>query len=125
MINNMADDEFKLQHLLGNSFERAKRLVRVFTDQNAGIWLNQLEDFSIETQTQNGYTAAELLGMLRKLNEKYAVVDPACLPFQKTRGNVFVSTTWWPRRSARNVINEDNDEGAQAAETGSATHAWG
>jgi hypothetical protein len=112
----MADDEFKLQHLLGNSFERAKRLVRVFTDQNAGIWLNQLEDFSIETQTQNGYTAAELLGMLRKLNKKYAVVDPASLPFQKTRDNMSGSTREYAK---------GDDEGAQAAETGSATHVWG
>ena len=117
-MNNMADDEFKLQHLLGNSLERAKR--HVPTDQNAGMWLNQLADFSnsIETQTQNGYAAAELIDMLRKLNKTYAMVKLTSLPFQfPVDPNLFLSTTWkGGRRSMRNA--------GKPAINYSATHVW-
>ena len=129
MINMAGNDEFKLMHLLGKSLERAKHingvcysqrlglgprpgLRHVPTDQNVGTWLNQLADFSnsIETQTQNGYTAAELIGMLRKLNETYAVVRLTSLPFQMMQDPNVIRTTTWVRpgaagklRSLRNV----------------------
>jgi hypothetical protein len=90
------------------------------TNSDVCTWLNRLADFSDAIEPQNpldvgghplnGKTAAELLGVLRKLNKKYAVVRLASLPFQMMQDpNVIQTTTWTrpgaagKRRSLRNV----------------------